>query len=124
MTNRLPDWSAPYCELPEDIFYKKVSPSPLVNPCWVDINHALANEVNGPIDSTDQKILRAFSGGEPLRSGGRLRRYTVGTSSDSGLVSLETTRALSWRIGRLRVAPQGRWPDPILALGRRAFRVT
>ena len=56
MTNRLPDWSAPYCELPEDIFYKKVSPSPLVNPCWVDINHALANEVNGPIDSTDQKF--------------------------------------------------------------------
>ena len=66
MTNRLPDWSAPYCELPEDIFYKKVSPSPLINPCWVDINHALANEVNGPIDSTDQKILRAFSGSESL----------------------------------------------------------
>ena len=66
MTNRLPDWSAPYCELTEDIFYKKVSPSPLSQPCWVDINYALAVEVGGPIDLTDQKILQAFSGGEPL----------------------------------------------------------
>ena len=66
MTNRLPDWSAPYCELTEDIFYKKVSPSPLSQPCWVDINHALAVEVGGLIDSTDQKLLQAFSGGEPL----------------------------------------------------------
>ena len=66
MTNQLPEWSAPYCELSDGIFYQKVSPVPLVNPCWVDINRALAIEVNNPIDSTDQKILRAFSGGEPL----------------------------------------------------------
>ncbi|MBU25029.1 MAG: hypothetical protein CMD99_03245 [Gammaproteobacteria bacterium] len=66
MTNQLPDWSAPYSELPEDIFYTRVSPSPLTNPCWVDVNYALANEVNSLIDSTDQKILRAFSGCEPL----------------------------------------------------------
>ena len=32
----------------------------------MDINYALAVEVGGPIDLTDQKILQAFSGGEPL----------------------------------------------------------
>ena len=90
MTNRLPDWSAPYCELTEDIFYKKVSPSPLSKPCWVDINHALAVEVGGPIDSTDQKSYRHFLVVSRSRSGVQSRRYTVGTSSGSGLVSLET----------------------------------
>ena len=93
MTNRLPDWSAPYCELTEDIFYKKVSPSPLSQPCWVDINYALAVEVGGPIDLTDQKSYRHFLAVSRSPSGVQLRRYTVGTSSGSGLVSLETAAA-------------------------------
>ena len=66
MANPSPKWRTPYTSLSEDIFYARVSPQPLLNPRWVDVNQALVSELDSLIDFDQQDALRAFSGGHPL----------------------------------------------------------
>jgi hypothetical protein len=65
MANPSPEWRAPYTSLSEDIFYARVSPQPLLNPRWVDVNQALVSQLNCGMDFDQQDILNAFSGGRP-----------------------------------------------------------
>ena len=60
------NWSAPFTTLDEEIFYAKVSPSPLVNPRWVDVNELLLEEIGFCLDRENTRTLDAFSGGPPL----------------------------------------------------------
>ena len=66
MANPSPKWRTPYTSLSEDIFYARVSPQPLLNPRWVDVNQALVSELDSLIDFDQQDTLRAFSGARPL----------------------------------------------------------
>ena len=66
MANPSPEWRTPYTSLSEYIFYARVSPQPLLNPRWVDVNQALVSKLDSLIDFDQQDTLRAFSGGHPL----------------------------------------------------------
>ncbi|MDB4021479.1 YdiU family protein [Litorivicinus sp.] len=63
---QIAEWSQPFQSLPESVFWSRVKPSPLVSPCWVDVNHLLAESVAvSTLLSSDQALIAA-SGGEPL----------------------------------------------------------